>query len=70
MDDILTAIKNLNTENNFQQLMLSDLKELWITKSFERFHNFDLGEDIFIQDSLFTDFKDSIFSFNTEYEVG
>lgn len=67
--DILTAIKNINTENSFQQLMLSDLKELLITKGFESFHNFDLGGDILVEDSLFYKFKGRIFSFNIEDEV-
>lgn len=68
--DILTAIKNLNAENNFQQLILSDLKELLITKGLEGFHKFDLDEKIFVEDSLFYDFKGKIFSFNIEDEVG
>lgn len=67
--DILTAIKNLKTGNNFQQLMLSDLRELLITKGFEGFHNFDLGEDILVEDFLFYAFKSRIFSFNIEDEV-
>lgn len=67
--DILTAIKSLNLENNYQQLMLSDLRELLIAKRFERFRTFDLGKDITIEDFLFYDFKDKKISFNIDEEV-
>lgn len=67
--DILTAIKNLNIENNYQQLMLNDLKELLISKGFERFQKFDLDKEIPVEEFLFYDFKGETISFKIDDEV-
>lgn len=67
--DIFKAIKNINLENGFQQLIISDLKKLLVSKGFDGFHKFDIDKEIFVEDYLFYDFKDSAFSFNIEDKV-
>lgn len=67
--DILSTVKNLKIESNYQQLMLNDLRELLIKKGFERFSRFDIDEEMPVEDFLFYDFKGKIISFNIDDEV-
>lgn len=67
--NILAALNGIKFANEFERLMLSDLKKLLFTKGFERFKNFLACEECIIDELEFYNFEGRMTSFQLDYEI-
>jgi Holliday junction resolvase-like predicted endonuclease len=62
-NDILLALRTVQTDNPYEQLILADLERLLIHKGFEKFRSFDCYVDVAIDPNQAYSFDTAPFSF-------